>query len=91
MSYPLRLCDYCQSWHSRPCGEGCQWHAAGETVDAHLARHGSLHEPQEPVRLVACQSCAQSGLMCAWCHGEGTVPIETANRLGWIVAPKGRS
>lgn len=22
---PLRLCGYCRAWHSKPCGEGCQW------------------------------------------------------------------
>lgn len=22
---PLRFCDYCKSWHSKPCGNGCVW------------------------------------------------------------------
>ena len=22
---PLRLCGFCDTWHSKPCGEGCQW------------------------------------------------------------------
>ena len=21
----LRLCGFCSTWHSRPCGEGCHW------------------------------------------------------------------
>lgn len=23
--FPLRFCDYCNGWNSRPCGEGCVW------------------------------------------------------------------
>lgn len=29
----LRLCGYCKSWHSKPCGEGCCWSASDPTAD----------------------------------------------------------
>lgn len=28
---PLRHCDFCGSWRSRPCGEGCVWTSAMPT------------------------------------------------------------
>ena len=30
---PLRLCDYCQSWNSKPCGEGCCWSPTDPTIE----------------------------------------------------------
>lgn len=28
-----RWCDYCQSWHGNPCGEGCVWLPTNPTVE----------------------------------------------------------
>lgn len=25
VSAPLRFCEYCKSWQSKPCGDGCVW------------------------------------------------------------------
>lgn len=49
----LRYCGYCQSWHSKPCGEGCYWTpnnptfeqmassvSAAERLQRALATHG---------------------------------------------------
>lgn len=29
---PLRLCGYCKSWNSKPCGEGCCWSPTDPTI-----------------------------------------------------------
>lgn len=29
----LRLCEYCQTYRSKPCGEGCAWSPSGRTVN----------------------------------------------------------
>ena len=33
MSSELRWCGYCESWHSKPCGEGCHWSPTDPTQD----------------------------------------------------------
>jgi hypothetical protein len=30
---PLRLCGYCKSWNSKPCGEGCCWSPTDPTPE----------------------------------------------------------
>jgi hypothetical protein len=30
---PLRLCGYCKSWNSKPCGEGCCWSQTDPTIE----------------------------------------------------------
>ena len=30
---PLRLCGYCKSWNSKPCGEGCCWSPTDPTIE----------------------------------------------------------
>lgn len=34
---PLRRCGYCNSWGSKPCGEGCHWSPTDPTA-AELAQ-----------------------------------------------------
>lgn len=29
----LRFCEFCQTWNSKPCGNGCAWLPTGRTVD----------------------------------------------------------
>jgi len=29
----LKWCGYCQSWHSKPCGEGCCWSPTDPTLE----------------------------------------------------------
>lgn len=33
----LRLCDYCNTWRYRPCGEGCVFDGRGLTFEEHAA------------------------------------------------------
>lgn len=46
---PLRLCGYCQSWNSKPCGEQCCW---------------SINDPtQEQLEAKALQSTAEAATL----------------------------
>ena len=29
----VRMCGYCHSWHSKPCGEGCHWSPSDPTLE----------------------------------------------------------
>lgn len=36
MTKELRWCDYCKSWNSKPCGEGCVWQPSFPTLEQTL-------------------------------------------------------
>lgn len=33
MPRDVRWCDFCSSWHSKPCSDGCRWTPSGLTVE----------------------------------------------------------
>lgn len=35
---PLRLCGFCQSWNSKPCGEQCRWLPTDPTLEQMRAK-----------------------------------------------------
>jgi len=45
---PLRLCGYCHSWNSRPCGEGCVWSANMPTLEQHIAAVEAEQSSENP-------------------------------------------
>lgn len=36
---PLRWCGYCESWHSKPCGEQCHWLPTDPTIEQMHAKN----------------------------------------------------
>ena len=44
---PLRRCGYCQTWHRRPCGEGCYLSLTDPTFEALEAQAAALSHSKE--------------------------------------------
>lgn len=87
---PLRFCDYCNSWNSKPCGEQCVWMPDMPTLetlaspDTSTAAHAQCQQQWQPIETAPHEKRVLLGWRDwrdhQWCIEAG--PATTGQRFG---------